>query len=55
VTRPLALLHRRRADDTGSNTTETVIWIAVLAAVALAVGAYFASRIWEAAQNVVFQ
>ncbi len=52
--RARALLRRVRDDEAG-NTTENVIWIAILAALALTVAGLFASRIWEAAQNVVFQ
>ncbi|KPM52691.1 hypothetical protein E0F15_18455 [Frankia sp. B2] len=41
--------------DRGSNTTETVIWIAFLAALALTVIGIFGPQILDAARSVVFK
>ncbi|WP_256790507.1 MULTISPECIES: hypothetical protein [Frankia] len=41
--------------DRGSNTTESVIWIAALAALALAVIGIFGPEILDAARSVAFK
>ncbi len=41
--------------DRGSNTTESVIWIAALAALALAVIGIFGPEIMDAARSVAFK
>lgn len=46
---------RQMATDDRGYTTETVIWIAILAALALAVGGLFGPAIMDAAQSVRFQ
>lgn len=47
-------LREMAADDRGY-TTETVIWIATLAALALAIGGLLGPKILAAAQDIVFQ
>lgn len=53
VTRARALLHSLAADDRGM-TTEEVIWIAGLSALAITIVSMFGPEIIAAARNVTF-
>jgi len=53
VTHARALIHRLAADDRGM-TTEEVIWIAGLSALAITIVSIFGPEIIAAARNVTF-
>ncbi|GAA2348763.1 hypothetical protein [Streptomyces violaceusniger] len=54
TTRLAARLHTLARDDRGY-TSETVIWIALLSALALSVGALIGPEIVDAARNIRFK